>query len=123
MIVTIGGNLIFAVVEADRLNAYGSPVEFIVDSVERVRFVNSDTEATVAAARLASGVTGRDRIVVMENGYHGETKRSSSRERRIHPIRVAPECHSHLPIDGGSVDHILRTESLQRRGSVRKPTR
>ncbi|WP_459193218.1 glutamate-1-semialdehyde 2,1-aminomutase [Halosimplex sp. J119] len=42
-----------------------------VDSVERLRFVNSGTEATAAAARLARGVTGRDRIVVMQHGYHG----------------------------------------------------
>ena len=48
--------------------------EFVVDhvpSVERLRFVNSGTEATAAAVRLARGATGRDRIVVMRGGYHG----------------------------------------------------
>lgn len=48
--------------------------EFVADhvpSVERLRFVNSGTEATAAAVRLARGVTDRDRIVVMQNGYHG----------------------------------------------------
>ncbi|RKD88645.1 glutamate-1-semialdehyde 2,1-aminomutase [Halopiger aswanensis] len=48
--------------------------EFIIDhveSVERLRFVNSGTEATAAAARLARGYTGRDKIVVMQSGYHG----------------------------------------------------
>jgi len=42
-----------------------------VDSVERLRFVNSGTEATAAAVRLARGVTGRDKVIVMQNGYHG----------------------------------------------------
>ncbi|NKE37539.1 glutamate-1-semialdehyde 2,1-aminomutase [Natronococcus sp. JC468] len=48
--------------------------EFVIDhveSVERLRFVNSGTEATAAAARLARGYTGRDKIVVMQGGYHG----------------------------------------------------
>ena len=36
-----------------------------------VRFVNSGTEATVSAVRLARGYTGRDKIVVMQGGYHG----------------------------------------------------
>jgi len=48
--------------------------EFItdhVDSVERLRFVNSGTEATAAAVRLARGVTERNKVVVMQNGYHG----------------------------------------------------
>ncbi|MFB6113304.1 MAG: glutamate-1-semialdehyde 2,1-aminomutase [Halodesulfurarchaeum sp.] len=48
--------------------------EFItrhVPSVEMVRFVNSGTEATVSAVRLARGYTGRDTVVVMQGGYHG----------------------------------------------------
>ncbi|QRV17214.1 glutamate-1-semialdehyde 2,1-aminomutase [Haloterrigena salifodinae] len=48
--------------------------EFITDhvpSVERLRFVNSGTEATAAAVRLARGATDRDKIVVMRGGYHG----------------------------------------------------
>ncbi len=60
---------------------YGAPTEvevelaeFVVDhvpSVEMVRFVNSGTEATVSAIRLARGYTGREKIVVMQGGYHG----------------------------------------------------
>ncbi|MFB6103693.1 MAG: glutamate-1-semialdehyde 2,1-aminomutase [Halobacteriaceae archaeon] len=60
---------------------YGAPTdvevelaEFVerhVPSVEMVRFVNSGTEATVSAVRLARGYTGRDTVVVMEGGYHG----------------------------------------------------
>lgn len=42
-----------------------------VPSVEMIRFVNSGTEATVSAVRLARGVTGRDTIVTMGGGYHG----------------------------------------------------
>src|SRR5699024_10972342 len=42
-----------------------------VPSVEMLRFVNSGTEATVSAVRLARGYTGREKIVVMQGGYHG----------------------------------------------------
>ncbi|MGQ4557143.1 glutamate-1-semialdehyde 2,1-aminomutase [Halobellus sp. GM3] len=60
---------------------YGAPTEIEVElaefvarhvpSVEMTRFVNSGTEATVSAVRLARGYTGRDKIVVMQGGYHG----------------------------------------------------
>ena len=60
---------------------YGAPTEIEVElaefisrhvpSVEMLRFVNSGTEATVSAVRLARAHTGRDEIVVMQGGYHG----------------------------------------------------
>ncbi|GGL47460.1 glutamate-1-semialdehyde 2,1-aminomutase [Halocalculus aciditolerans] len=60
---------------------YGMPTEVEVElaefvtrhvpSVEMLRFVNSGTEATVSAVRLARGYTGRSKVVVMEGGYHG----------------------------------------------------
>ncbi len=60
---------------------YGMPTEIEIDlaefvvrhvpSVEKIRFVNSGTEATVSAVRLARGYTGRNKIVVMQGGYHG----------------------------------------------------
>jgi glutamate-1-semialdehyde 2,1-aminomutase len=40
-------------------------------SIEMVRFVNSGTEATMSALRLARAVTGRDRVVKCAGGYHG----------------------------------------------------
>jgi glutamate-1-semialdehyde 2,1-aminomutase len=42
-----------------------------VPSVEKVRMVNSGTEATMSCLRLARGFTGRDRIVKFEGCYHG----------------------------------------------------
>jgi glutamate-1-semialdehyde 2,1-aminomutase len=39
--------------------------------LERVRFTNSGTEATMDAVRLARGVTGRDVICKIEGSYHG----------------------------------------------------
>lgn len=42
-----------------------------VPSVDVVRFVNSGTEATMAAIRLARAATGRDLILKFEGGYHG----------------------------------------------------
>jgi len=40
-------------------------------SIDMVRFVNSGTEATMSALRLARAVTGRDRVVKCAGGYHG----------------------------------------------------
>jgi glutamate-1-semialdehyde 2,1-aminomutase len=42
-----------------------------VDTVERIRFVNSGTEATLHAIRLARGFSGKPKIAKFEGGYHG----------------------------------------------------
>ncbi|MDI3339497.1 MAG: glutamate-1-semialdehyde 2,1-aminomutase [Sphaerobacter sp.] len=65
----------------DRGTSYGAPTEAetalarlvveLVPSIELVRFVNSGTEATMSALRLARGVTGRDKIVKFVGCYHG----------------------------------------------------
>ena len=64
-----------------RGTSYGAPTELeikmaaeIIDavpSIEMVRMVNSGTEATMSAIRLARGVTGRTKIVKFEGCYHG----------------------------------------------------
>jgi glutamate-1-semialdehyde 2,1-aminomutase len=61
--------------------SYGAPTELecemaeeIIDAVptvEMVRMVNSGTEATMSALRLARGATGRNKIVKFEGCYHG----------------------------------------------------
>lgn len=43
----------------------------MIPSIEMVRFVNSGTEATMAAVRVARAATGRDLIVKFEGCYHG----------------------------------------------------
>jgi glutamate-1-semialdehyde 2,1-aminomutase len=71
-----------AVVEAARAGlSFGTPcpaevrmaeeLTRIVPSLEMLRMVNSGTEATMAAIRLARGATGRDLIVKFEGCYHG----------------------------------------------------
>jgi len=67
--------------QAGRGTSYGAPTELesrlaekviqLVPSVEMVRFVNSGTEATMTALRLARAFTGRDKIVKFEGCYHG----------------------------------------------------
>jgi len=42
-----------------------------VPSIEKVRFVNSGTEATMSALRLARGYTKRDKVLKFEGCYHG----------------------------------------------------
>ncbi|MCJ8276265.1 MAG: glutamate-1-semialdehyde 2,1-aminomutase [Bdellovibrionales bacterium] len=48
--------------------------EFIVDAlphIDKVRFVNSGTEAVMSALRVARGATGRNKIIKFEGCYHG----------------------------------------------------
>ena len=66
---------------ADEGTSFGAPTEIevkmaqlvteIVPSVEMVRMVNSGTEATMSAIRLARGHTGRNKIVKFEGCWHG----------------------------------------------------
>jgi glutamate-1-semialdehyde 2,1-aminomutase len=66
---------------AERGTSYGAPTEGEVelagevadrfDSVEMLRMVNSGTEASMSAIRLARAVTGRDTIVKFAGAYHG----------------------------------------------------
>lgn len=43
----------------------------MVPSIEKVRMVNSGTEATMSAIRVARGYTGRDKMIKFEGCYHG----------------------------------------------------
>ena len=66
---------------AARGTSFGAPTELetrlarrvamLMPSMERVRFVNSGTEATMSAVRLARAATKRDRIIKFEGCYHG----------------------------------------------------
>ncbi|QYN42192.1 glutamate-1-semialdehyde 2,1-aminomutase [Gilliamella sp. ESL0443] len=61
--------------------SYGAPTEIetkmanlvtqLIPSIEMLRMVNSGTEATMSAIRLARGYTGRDKIIKFEGCYHG----------------------------------------------------
>ncbi|MHC4944349.1 MAG: glutamate-1-semialdehyde 2,1-aminomutase [Planctomycetota bacterium] len=77
-----------AVIEAvrdalDRGTSFGAPTEMeaelarliveIVPSVDRVRLVNSGTEAAMSAVRLARGCTRRDGIIKFSGCYHGHS--------------------------------------------------
>ncbi len=64
-----------------RGTSYGAPVEAEIalarhireafPSIEKIRFVNSGTEATMSALRVARAATGRSKIIKFEGGYHG----------------------------------------------------
>jgi glutamate-1-semialdehyde 2,1-aminomutase len=49
----------------------GRKIVELIDSVEKIRFVSSGTEATMSAIRLARGYTKRDFIVKFNGNYHG----------------------------------------------------
>lgn len=67
--------------QAERGTSYGAPTELetelaalvceYVPSIQMVRFVNSGTEATMSALRLARAFTGRSKILKFAGGYHG----------------------------------------------------
>ncbi len=76
--------VIAAVVERAQLGlSFGAPTAIetalaekicaIVPGMDLVRFVNSGTEATMSAIRLARGFTGRDKIIKFEGCYHGHS--------------------------------------------------
>ncbi|MDF7811086.1 glutamate-1-semialdehyde 2,1-aminomutase [Hymenobacter sp. YC55] len=46
-------------------------IKQMVPSIEKVRLVNSGTEATMSAIRVARGYTGRNKIIKFEGCYHG----------------------------------------------------
>ncbi len=46
-------------------------IKYLVPSIDMVRMVNSGTEATMSALRLARGYTGRDLVIKFEGCYHG----------------------------------------------------
>ncbi len=66
---------------AERGTSFGAPTEAELElaelirealpSIEKVRFVNSGTEATMSAIRLARAATGRNKIIKFEGCYHG----------------------------------------------------
>ena len=65
----------------ERGTSFGAPIDLevqlaemvieAVPSVEMVRMVNSGTEATMSAVRLARGATGRDIVIKFDGCYHG----------------------------------------------------
>jgi len=65
----------------DNSLSFGAPTEIevkmaelivkMVPSIDKVRMVNSGTEATMSAIRLARGFTGKDKIIKFEGCYHG----------------------------------------------------
>ena len=83
MILGHGAKVITDAVHAqvDKAMSFGAPTELeilmaekvcqIMPSIEKVRMVNSGTEATMSAIRLARGFTGRDILVKFEGCYHG----------------------------------------------------
>ena len=75
-------DVIGAITEAAKHGtSFGTPNKFEVGiagmvierftSIDKIRFVNSGTEATMSAIRLARGFTGRDKIIKFDGCYHG----------------------------------------------------
>ena len=65
-----GRGLSFGIPNPDEVEMARTICEW-VPSIQKVRLVNSGTEATMSAVRLARGFTGRDRLIKFEGCYHG----------------------------------------------------
>ena len=80
-----------------------------VPSVESVQFLNTGSEATYEAIRLARAVTGRDHIVVMQggyNGWHDDVSCNLMTPLVVLGPRVSPGEYPYVPISAGvPVDH------------------
>ena len=48
-------------------------IQEVYKGIEKIRFVNSGTEATMSAIRLARGVTGKKKLLKFEGCYHGHS--------------------------------------------------
>ena len=70
-------------IQADKGTSYGIPTALetaiaklvveVVPNIDKVRFVNSGTEACMSAVRLARGYTGREKIIKFAGCYHGHS--------------------------------------------------
>lgn len=66
---------------AEKSTSFGAPTEIevkmadlvkrMVPTLDKIRMVNSGTEATMSAIRVARGFTGKDKIIKFEGNYHG----------------------------------------------------
>ena len=77
-------DVVNAIVERTKLGtSFGAPTELetkiaelavsMVPHIDKIRFVNSGTEACMSAVRLARGFTGRDKIIKFAGCYHGHS--------------------------------------------------
>ena len=104
----------------DRASLYGSGTTVLegrlaelicqhVPSVESVQFLNSGSEASYQAIRLARAITGRDHVIVMQGGYNGWHNDVSC--NLMTPLdqlgpRVSPGEYPYKPISAGvPLDH------------------
>lgn len=76
--------VVHAVIEKTKLGtSFGMPTEIetkiaelaisMVPNIDKIRFVNSGTEACMSAVRLARGFTGKDKIIKFSGCYHGHS--------------------------------------------------
>ncbi|TLY27941.1 MAG: glutamate-1-semialdehyde-2,1-aminomutase [Ignavibacteria bacterium] len=88
----------------------------LMPSVEMVRMVNSGTEATMSAIRLARAYTGREKIIKFEGGYHGHAD--------AFLIRAGSGAMTHGTPDSPGVTKSTASDTLNARfndaGSVRE---
>ena len=98
-------------------SAYAAPnlkqielAELIVDrvaSIEQLRFTSSGTEGTLMAIRCARAVTGRQKIMKMEGGYHGSYELAEVSLVPLPDKRGPIEAPQSQPVDGSFPDSVL----------------
>jgi glutamate-1-semialdehyde 2,1-aminomutase len=97
---------------AKRGSSFGAPTAIevkmaeliakIVPSIEMVRMVNSGTEATMSAIRLARVYTGKEKIVKFDGCYHGFAESFLTKDRQINAVSNIPDNSGIPPSISGS---------------------
>jgi len=112
--------------------SFGAPTELEIElaqmvidavpSIEMVRMVNSGTEATMSAIRVARGFTGRDKIIKFEGCYHGHADGllvkagSAPRPSASRPARVCPRTMRETPSPRRLMTSMPCRRSLKNKG-------
>jgi len=73
--------VIKAITELGTISGFSTPMDVevvkriksVCPNIDKMRFANSGTEAVMGALRTARGFTGRNRVVIVEGGFHGLT--------------------------------------------------
>jgi glutamate-1-semialdehyde 2,1-aminomutase len=80
-----------------------------IPSVEKVRFTNSGSEATLLAIQLAKSYTGKNKIAKFEGGYHGSHEYASVSTHPPLELAGDPDEPNSVPDASGISDDILKS--------------
>ena len=124
------------VAKAQKGTSFGMPTEIetqiaelaisMVPGIDKIRFVNSGTEACMSAVRLARGFTGREKIIKFAGCYHGKhfPERMNMQEyRKIKSLKSFDDIYT-APAHGfeDALDYYAKASSYDYLNTIKVPT-